>query len=101
MNENNITFPFANMESYFSNASLGAQEVKRLDSRVCIHIHSLRYRLADPDGLSAKAVIDGMVQSGLLPDDTSESVEKVTFSQEKIGKEKKEITIVEIEKAQG
>ena len=96
MNEDNTTVPFANMESYFSDASLGEKKVERLDTRVSINVHSLRYRLTDPDGISAKAVIDGMVKAGILADDTSKQVEKVTFSQEKIKKPQEEITIIEI-----
>ena len=95
-NENHTAFPFTNMESYFSNASLGTEEITRLDTQCCIHIHSLRYRLTDPDGISAKAVIDGLVKTGILTDDTAKQVKEVTFSQEKIKKPKEEITILEI-----
>lgn len=48
-----------------------------------INVHSKRRRLADPDGVSAKAAIDGLVCGGLLPDDSAAWIEAVTFSQEK------------------
>ena len=95
-NENNITFPFTDLEPYFSDASLGAKEIKRLDSRVSVHVHSLRHRLADPDGISAKAVIDGIVKAGILTDDTSKQIKEVSFSQKKISKKQAEITVIEI-----
>lgn len=49
---------------------------------VCIHCHSIRNRATDADGISAKAVIDGIVQAGLLKDDSPAYVKEVTFSQE-------------------
>jgi|SRR5690242_15958960 len=51
--------------------------------RFRIHVHSRRRRLADPDGISIKAAIDGLVRGGLLDDDGPKVIEAVTFSQEK------------------
>jgi hypothetical protein len=66
-------------------------------SPVNIHIHSRRHRLADPDGLCAKWVIDSIVTCGILKDDSVTYVKNVTFSQEKIGTKKHESTIITIE----
>lgn len=99
MNEKNrdyFTFSITDMEPDTRNALLGAKKVKRLDSQCSIHVHSLRYRLTDTDGVSAKAVIDGIVKTGLLADDSSEQVKKITFSQEKIPKSESEKTIITI-----
>lgn len=63
--------------------------------RYCLHIHSKRSRLTDPDGVSAKAAIDGLVGAGLLPDDSPKYVAQVTFSQEKVAKSEEE-TVIEI-----
>lgn len=93
---NNTPVPSSNLESDSCNALLGAQEVKRLDTRVSINIHSRRYRLTDPDGISAKAVLDGMVKTGILADDTAKQIKQITFSQEQISKSKEEETIVTI-----
>jgi hypothetical protein len=47
----------------------------------------------DPDGISIKAVLDGIVHSGILPDDNSDIIEEVRFTQEKSDTEETEITI--------
>lgn len=66
-------------------------------SRVDIFVHTRRKRLIDPDGLSAKAAIDGLVHSGLLEDDSPAHVRKVeTWSQEKTEKGEAEETIITI-----
>jgi len=96
MNENQTTLSFANMEQTPGHASLGAQKGTRLDSPSRVHIHSRRHRLTDPDGISAKAAIDGLVLAGIFPDDTAKCISQVTFSQEKIGSEEVEETIIEI-----
>lgn len=69
-------------------------EIKGLDKRCSIHIHSRRHRLADPDGISGKAAIDGLVLAGILSDDSPKEVSEVTYSQEKIPKTENEETIV-------
>lgn len=53
-----------------------------MDKRCHIHVHSKRTRLADPDGISAKAVIDGLTKAGILPDDSAKFIEEITYSQE-------------------
>ena len=58
-----------------------------------LHIHSRRKRLCDADGISAKAVIDGMVKAGVLPDDSPQYVQKVSYSQEKGEPEETIVTI--------
>lgn len=95
-NENQTAFPFTNVEPAFSHASLGTQKTQRLDSPCRIHIHSRRYRLTDPDGVSAKAAIDGIVLAGILPDDTAKQIKEITFSQEKIPQSEIEETIIEL-----
>ena len=87
----------ADMESGASNALLGAEKVTRLDSPCRIHIHSKRHRLADADGICAKYVIDGLIHGGLLPNDSARWVKNVSFSQEKIGTDREEKTVVMIE----
>ena len=76
---------------------MAKKKVARLDTCCRLHVHSRRYRLADADGLSAKAVIDGIVQAGLLKDDSTKYVKSVTYSQEKITKKETEETIITIE----
>ena len=52
--------------------------------------------MADADGISAKAVIDGLVLAGVLEDDSPKYVKWVTYSQEKISKKEDEETIITI-----
>jgi Holliday junction resolvase RusA-like endonuclease len=83
---------------------LGEKEMPRFNSPVCIVVHSYRKRLCDPDGISAKAVIDGIVKAGILSDDTTKQIEEVRFKQTKIKskeEEKTEITIYESHKKEG
>ena len=83
----------ADVEQAVSDAPLGKEKGARFDSPVRIHIHSIRKRTADPDGISAKAAIDGIVKGGLLEDDSAKHVEAVTYSQEKGSEEKTLITV--------
>ena len=62
--------------------------------RTCrVHIHHKRKRLADPDGISIKATIDGIVLAGILQDDNAKIINQVSQSQEKC---KLEETIIDI-----
>jgi len=86
--------PAANLESNISDETSAKNADKKIHSRVRIQIHSRRRRLCDPDGIYAKAAIDGLCEGGLLSDDSAEFVDSVSFSQEKT-KEVEE-TIIEI-----
>ena len=73
--------------------------MQRFDTQVCIIVRSYRRRLCDPDGISAKAAIDGIVKAGILTDDTPEQIKEVRFKQTKIkspAEEKTEIIISEV-----
>ena len=94
------TLPPSDLEPDSGNAPLGAQKIKRFNSQCSINIHSKRFRLTDPDGVSAKAVIDGMVRAGLFADDSAKQITEVTFSQEKISKPEIEETIITINSAE-
>lgn len=83
-NKNSAAGSAGNVEQASCYEPVGAQEIPRLDSPCRIHIHSRRYRLADPDGISGKAAIDGLVHSGILPDDSTRYVQEVTYSQSKV-----------------
>jgi len=72
---------------------LAEKEGERLHTRCSIRVHSKRKRLADPDGISAKAVLDGLTKAGILVDDSAKYVKEVWFSQEK---SKEEETIIQI-----
>ncbi len=83
----------SNMEPHSGHASLAAEETPRLDTRVNIRVISYRKLKHDPDGVSVKAVLDGIVRAGLLPDDSTEQVQSITFESRK---SKEERTVIEI-----
>jgi hypothetical protein len=91
-----IPVPAADLEQSFIDAPERPYADQAFNSLVSIHIHSRRHRLTDADGLCGKWLIDAIVQSGLLRDDSPAWVEEVRFSQEKIGKSEPETTLVEI-----
>ena len=95
-NKNSTAGASGNMESAPGNEPLGKKEIPRLDSPCRIHLHSRRHRLTDSDGVSGKAAIDGLVHCGLLPDDSPEYVESVSFTQEKIPVDREESTEITI-----
>ena len=84
------------MEQNTSNESLGAQKAARLTAPHDLHVHSIRKRLADSDGISAKAVIDGLIKAGVLIDDSPKYIKEISFSQEKGKKEKTILTFTEV-----
>jgi hypothetical protein len=69
---------------------------QNMDTRCSIAVHNKRTRFADADGISAKAVIDGLRIAKILPDDGPKFVKEVTFSQEKVGSKLFEQTIITI-----
>lgn len=98
-NESNhrTALPAANMEPATGNESMAKKEMPRFDSPVAIHVISYRKRKHDPDGISAKAVLDGIVRAGVLIDDSWEQVKSITFESRKTQGEEK--TLIEIGKA--
>ncbi len=84
------------MEQFARNALLAKITIAQLSERCSIKVHSRRKRLADPDGISAKAVIDGIAEAGILKDDSTEFVKEVSFTQEKCKTDAEEETIIEI-----
>lgn len=93
MSENRTTISTTNLEPNTGNAHLGEEKIKRSDPPYDIHVHSIRKKPGDVDGISAKAAIDGLVKAGILPDDSPKWVQSILFTQEK-GKEEK--TIIEL-----
>ena len=86
----------ANMEQVVCDAPLGTKEVPRFDTPVCVSFHSVRKRLADIDGISGKAALDGLVLGGVLQDDSPKFVQEIKHTQEKGRQEKTIITIEQI-----
>ena len=85
------------MESNFSNAIERPNEIKAFDSPVNVLVHSYRYRLCDPEGISIKWALDEIVKAGILVDDKPENIQEVRFKQTKIKKPTEESTVITIE----
>lgn len=94
MNEDRDTNTAADLEPDNQDASDAALQNGQFNQAVCIAVHSVRKRLADPDGISAKAAIDAIVAAGVLQDDSAKFVKEVRFTQEK-GSEEKTIIVIE------
>jgi len=77
-----------------------ANAITPFATRVDVVVCCRRERLADVDNISVKAVLDGIVKSGLLQDDSSKWVRSVSVSQEKCNQgepESTEVIITEVE----
>ena len=99
MNENNnkSTVSASDLEQDIIHAALSAHGFKTLDTPVNIRVISYRRLNHDPDGVSAKAVIDGIVQAGILADDSAKQVQSITFESHQTEKGEEEKTVIEIE----
>jgi hypothetical protein len=89
----------ADVELPASGQSVQTCQGAAFGSRVDIEIVSYRSRLADADGISGKAAIDGLVAAGILRDDSAKEVREVRYRQIKVQNEtdeKTEIVITEI-----
>ena len=96
---NNTPVSSANLEPIASLPSLATKEDTRLDSRngaFSLLVRSYRHRLTDADGLSVKAVLDGLVLAQIFEGDQAEHIEEVRYKQEKVDKSQEEITVVEV-----
>ena len=94
---NNPTLSAANMESDISNEPVGAKTTKGFNTRVNIRVISYRKYKHDPDGISVKAVLDGITRVGILADDSTKEVKEITFKSIICKKDEEEKTVIEIE----
>ena len=84
------------MESDIVHELASSLQDEHFDVPVSVHICSYRSRQVDADAVSAKAIIDGLVNCGLLQDDSPKHIAAVTFSQVKVKNESEEKTVVTI-----
>lgn len=87
----------SNLEPNLSNEIERANEIKAFDSPVNVLVHSYRYRLCDPEGISIKWCLDAIVKAGILVDDKPENIQEVRFRQTKIPKTEDERTVITLE----
>ena len=93
-NSDHTSVSIADLEPDTGNAAFSTYGFETLDSPVNIRVISYRKLKHDPDGISAKAVIDALVRNGVLADDSSKQVAQVSFESRKSKEEK---TVIEIE----
>jgi len=91
---NHPPLPSPDLEQSFGDESMAEKRGPRLHKKCCISVLSRTYRLADEDGRSIKAAVDGIREAGILEDDSPEFVKKVSHSQERTTGD--EETIIEI-----
>ena len=96
MNEDNnrAGLPVTDVEQVTRYASLGKEEAPRFTAPVNIRVTSYRKRNTDPDGVSVKAALDGIVALGILSDDSTQQIKSITFENITAKEEK---TIIDIE----
>ena len=96
MNEGShyVTLSITDLEQDSGDAALPEDGPPSFTAPVSIRVISYRKHNHDPDGVSVKAVLDGLVAANLLPDDSARQVKEVTFVSRKSKVEK---TIIEIE----
>uniref|UniRef100_A0A6M3IH55 Uncharacterized protein n=1 Tax=viral metagenome TaxID=1070528 RepID=A0A6M3IH55_9ZZZZ len=88
--------PAAHLEPPACHEQVATHARAPLAPPVRVHVHSVRRRLADSDGVSVKAVLDGLVVAGLLADDRPEIVAQVSQSQERGAPERTIVAITHV-----
>lgn len=98
MNEGDdrTTLPDANLEPDTTDAAFSTDAITPFTTRVSIKVISYRKRDVDPDGISVKGFLDGLIMgTNILADDSSKQVKEITFEVRKTKGEEK--TVIEIE----
>ena len=86
----------SNVEQAASDEPIQAGRHPAFDTRVDLRVVSYRTRLADADGISAKAAIDGLVHAGVIRDDSPKEVREVSYAQIKVKNKEEEKTVIQI-----
>ena len=94
---NRATLSVTDLEQNTSHAPVAEEKAARFNSRVNITVTSYRKAKHDPDGVSVKAVLDGIVRAGILSDDSQQQIKSITFESRKTKKGEEEKTIIVID----
>jgi len=86
----------ANLERTVGNEPIQAGKSPAFDSPVSIRVHSYRCRLCDVDGVSGKALLDGLVHANVIADDSTKEVVEVLFQQTKVKNKSDEKVVVTV-----
>ena len=91
-----VSSTVTNNQQTVGDESLGEAEIKGFDGRVDIHVKSYRHRPTDPDdgGGSPKFLIDGLVDCGILTNDSAKEIRHFKKDQSKISQKEKEKVLV-------
>jgi len=73
-----------------------AEGVPRFASQIDVFVTHYRTRLADPQGLSTKAVMDAITREGVLADDSAKEIREIRDRQRKVATEAEERTEIEM-----
>ncbi len=84
------------LERTAGDESIQAGKGPAFDSPVSIRVHSYRCRLCDVDGISSKALIDGLVLTNIIADDSTKEVREVTYEQTKVKNKSDEKVVVTV-----
>ncbi len=96
-NSNRATLSTTNVEPNTGDESVATKEFTGFNTLVNITVTSYRYRNHDPDGICFKAVLDGIVRRGILADDSTKEVKKISYESIIIQRDQKEKTLITIE----
>lgn len=88
--------PVAALESYPCHGAIRAQTLTSLDTRVIVAVTSHRHGKHDPDGISIKAILDGLIKCGILRDDSTIEIQKICLRSKKAESKADERTTIEI-----
>lgn len=90
------TISIAALESRACHEPFRTQTPTPLDTRVIVAVTSHRNGKHDPDGISIKAVLDGLIKCGILRDDSTEQIQKICLRSKKAKSKADERTTIEI-----
>jgi len=96
-NSDSLADTIAYLESYLGYAALLSDKSKEETPRASIVVRSYRRLNGDPDGVSVKATLDGIVERGILADDSSKQVKSVKFESITGCKEEQTLIIIQQE----
>ena len=84
------------LERTAGNESIRSGKGPAFDSPVSVRVHSYRCRLCDVDGVSGKALLDGLVHANVIADDSTKEVREVTYAQTKVKNKSDEKVVVTV-----
>jgi hypothetical protein len=86
----------ADLERTIGNEPIRSSKGPAFDTPVSVRIHSYRCRLCDVDGVSGKALLDGLVHANVIADDSTKEVVEVLFKQTKVKNKSDEKVVVTV-----